>query len=145
MRYFATFADTGERIMTFVADGMPFTVADILSQHPQAIEISEEDQALYMQGYVRGRNGKPVKTSSSVPVEQAKQSKINQIKDMAKAKLVETDHNIVEYYELKNLTDEEYNILKSQRQAIRDYRDNLIAAVVKMTDSDTIETVNFKL
>jgi predicted transcriptional regulator len=145
MRYFATFADTGERLMTLVADGLPLTVSDIITQYPQAIEISEEDQKLYMQGYVRGKNGKPKPSTNSDSVESTRQAKILQIKDMAKAKLVETDHNIVEYFELKNMTDEEYDLLKKQRQAVRDYRDKLIQTVVALNNVEAINVIEFKL
>lgn len=145
MRYFATFADTGERLMTLVADGLPLTVSDIITQYPRAIEISEEDQKLYMQGYIRGKNGKPKPSTSSDSVESTRQAKILQIKDMAKAKLVETDHNIVEYFELKNMTDEEYDLLKKQRQSIRDYRDKLVQTVVSLNNVEAINVIEFKL
>lgn len=145
MRYFATFADTGERLMTLVADGMPLTVTDIITQYPQAIEISEDDQKLYMQGYVRGKNGKPVPAKNNDSIESVRQQKILQIKDMATAKLVETDHEIVEYFELKNMSDDEYAVLKNQRQAIRDYRDKLIQTVVGLNDVNTINVIEFKL
>jgi hypothetical protein len=64
---------------------------------------------------------------------------------MAKAKLVETDHNIVEYLELKNMTEEEYNLLKKQRQSIRDYRDKLVQTVVSLNNVEAINVIEFKL
>ena len=78
-------------------------------------------------------------------MESTRQAKILQIKDMAKAKLVETDHNIVEYFELKNMTDEEYDLLKKQRQAVRDYRDKLIQTVVALNNVEAINVIEFKL
>jgi predicted transcriptional regulator len=78
-------------------------------------------------------------------VESTRQAKILQIKDMAKAKLVETDHNIVEYFELKNMTDEEYDLLKKQRQSIRDYRDKLVQTVVSLNNVEAINVIEFKL
>src|SRR5574344_382784 len=145
MRYFALFSDSGERIMTFVADSMPLTVVDILQKYPQAIEITEEEQALYMKGYIRGKNGKPQMASITANLADAIKEKCMQIQDMAKAELIKTDHNIVEYYELNNLTEEEYNKLKQQRQSVRNYRDNLIASVVKMTDVNSVNAVEFRM
>ena len=68
--YFAEFSDSGERISGYVADGMPLSYEEIKKLHPKAIEISEEDQLLYLgfptaeapYGYIRDMvTGKPVK------------------------------------------------------------------------------------
>jgi hypothetical protein len=47
MKYFAEFDVAGERITSYVADGMPYTEGDIRDNFPNAIEISEEDQAVF--------------------------------------------------------------------------------------------------
>ena len=121
VRYFAEFTIEGKRITTYVADGMPYTAEEIMLNHPQAIEISAEEQSLYLQGYIRGINGKPQKVvTDEEMLDEAKKRKIEEIKMMAKSKLVETDHDIVEYFELQNLTEDEYNNLKLERQTIRD-------------------------
>ena len=148
MRYFAEFAITGERLYTYVADGMPYTAEDIMLKYPQVVEITEEEQALYLQGYIRGENGKPVlrevKTDAESNIEKVREAKVEEIQYLAKQKLVDTDHEIVEYLELHNLSDEEYEMLKSRRQSIRDLRDSLIDMVFQLDDIDAIEAVNFK-
>ena len=50
MKYFAEFNSAGERTAGYVADGMPYTEADIRDQFPNAVGISEEDQNLYVTG-----------------------------------------------------------------------------------------------
>ena len=45
VRYFAEFTIEGKRITTYVADGMPYTAEEIMLDHPQAIEISAEEQS----------------------------------------------------------------------------------------------------
>lgn len=147
MRYFAEFSMAGERLYTYAADGMPYTAEDIMLQHPQAIEISEEDLKLYLQGYVRGANGKPFfkEIESEVDdLEMVRKAKVEEIQYLAKQKLMETDHNIVEYLELHNLTDEQYEMLKKQRQSVRDLRDSLIGIVYELDNASAIEAVNFK-
>ena len=141
MRYFATFADDGSRIATYVADGMPLTVSDIIEQYPNAIEITAEDQAKYVAGYVRGRNGTPIMPVNRL--EDVKQMKIDEIQAIAREKLLVTDHDIVEYFELRNLTEFEYKMLKQKRQAIRDYRDGLISNIKQMNDEPSVLNVQF--
>ena len=57
---------------------------------------------------------------------------------------MQSDHEIVEYFELHNLTDKEYEMLKQRRQAIRDLKDSLIASVYAHDDADAIRAINFK-
>ena len=144
MKYFAEFAMSGERITTYVADGMPLTEEDILLQHPNAIEITEEEQKLYLQGYIRGLDGKPTQQFSEEALDKVKNNKIEEIKILARNKLMLTEHEIVEHLELNNLTDQEYENLKKQRQLIRDLRDSLINSVLTMDDVDSIAMVNFR-
>ena len=145
VRYFAEFTMEGKRITTYVADGMPYTAEEIMIEHPQAIEISAEEQSLYLQGYIRGLNGKPQKVETDEEtLQKLKEQKVEEIKMMAKAKLIETDHDVVEYFELKNLTDEEYENLKQQRQLIRDYRDKLIFNANNSESEEELEQIKFK-
>lgn len=145
VRYFAEFTMEGKRITTYVADGMPYTAEEIMIEHPQAIEISAEEQSLYLQGYIRGLNGKPQKVETDEEtLQKLKEQKIEEIKMMAKAKLIETDHDVVEYFELKNLTDKEYENLKQQRQLIRDYRDKLIFNANNSESAEELEQIKFK-
>lgn len=145
VRYFAEFTMEGKRITTYVADGMPYTAEEIMIEHPQAIEISAEEQSLYLQGYIRGLNGKPQKVETDEEtLQKLKEQKVEEIKMMAKAKLIETDHDVVEYFELKNLTDEEYENLKQQRQLIRDYRDKLIFNANNSESAEELEQIKFK-
>jgi len=144
MKYFAEFAMNGERITTHIADGMPYTEEDILLKYPNAIEITEEEQKLYLQGYVRGDDGRPTQRISENILETVRNNKIEEIKILAKNKLMLTDHEIIEYLELHNLTEKEYEMLKKQRQAIRDLRDSLINSVLEMEDAESIEYVNFR-
>lgn len=145
VRYFAEFTMEGKRITTYVADGMPYTAEEIMIEHPQAIEISAEEQSLYLQGYIRGLNGKPQKVETDEEtLQKLKEQKVEEIKMMAKAKLIETDHDVVEYFELKNLTDEEYENLKQQRQLIRDYRDKLIFNANNSESAEELEQIQFK-
>jgi len=145
VRYFAEFTMEGKRITTYVADGMPYTAEEIMIEHPQAIEISAEEQSLYLQGYIRGLNGKPQKVETDEEtLQKLKEQKIEEIKMMAKAKLIETDHDVIEYFELKNLTDEEYENLKQQRQLIRDYRDKLIFNANNSESAEELEQIKFK-
>ena len=146
VRYFAEFTIEGKRLTTYVADGMPYTAEEIMLEHPQAIEISAEEQSLYLQGYIRGINGKPQKVvTDEEMLDEAKKRKIEEIKMMAKSKLVETDHDIVEYFELQNLTEDEYNNLKLERQTIRDYRDKLIFNVNTCDSIDMLEQIKFNM
>ena len=78
-------------------------------------------------------------------LDEAKKRKIEEIKMMAKSKLVETDHDIVEYFELQNLTEDEYNNLKLERQTIRDYRDKLIFNVNTCDSIDMLEQIKFNM
>lgn len=56
MKYFAEFNNLGERIAGYVADGMPYSEADIQEQFPNAEEISVEDQEKYVTGrYIRDK------------------------------------------------------------------------------------------
>lgn len=145
VRYFAEFTMEGKRITTYVADGMPYTAEEIMIEHPQAIEISAEEQSLYLQGYIRGLNGKPQKVETDEEtLQKLKEQKVEEIKMMAKAKLIETDHDVIEYFELKNLTDEEYENLKQQRQLIRDYRDKLIFNANNSESAEELEQIKFK-
>ena len=147
IRYFAEFATNGERLITYVADGMPDTAESIMLNHPKAVEITEDEQALYLNGYIRGLNGKPqLKTimEGETQIEVVRRDKIAEIRQMAKNKLMETDHDIVEYLELHNLTDEEYANLKQQRQVIRDLRDSLIQIAIDLDDVEAIKNISFK-
>jgi hypothetical protein len=144
IRYFAEFAMTGERITTHIADGMPYTADDILLKFPNAVEISEEEQKLYLQGYIRGLDGKPKNVVSETALETIRNNKIEEIQVLTRNKLMQTDHEVVEYLELKNLTDKEYEMLKKKRQAIRDLRDSLIASVYALEDVDAIQAIDFK-
>ena len=141
MRYFATFADDGSRIATYVADSMPLTVSDIMEKYPEAIEITAEDQSKYVAGYIRGRNGSPILPKSKL--DDVKQAKIDEISAIAREKLVVTDHDIVEYFELRNMTEFEYKTLKNKRQAIRDYRDGLINNIKQMNNIEAIQKIQF--
>ena len=69
MKYFAEFDGNGERKAGYVADGMPYSEEDIREQFPQAVEISAEDQALYVSNnYIRApETGKPVERPPYVP------------------------------------------------------------------------------
>jgi hypothetical protein len=145
MRYFAIFSDSGERINTFVADNMPLSVTDIMSQYPQAIEITEDDQKKYMNGYIRGVNGRPIEKENTLTLSEIKTEKINYITTLSKIKLMETDHDIIEYFELHNLTDSEYASLKTKRQMIRDYRDKTIQNIITSNDIETIKNLTFTL
>lgn len=147
MKYFAEFTTEGERITTYVADGMPDTEETILLKHPKAVEISEEDQKKYLNGYIRGLNGKPElkqEVNGEKQIDIIRRNKVEELKTVAKHKLMDTDHDIVEYFELKNLTDEEFEDLKKQRQAIRDLRDSLIKLAIDLNDADAIEEIAFK-
>ena len=80
VRYFAEFTIEGKRITTYVADGMPYTAEEIMLDHPQAIEISAEEQSLYLQGYIRGINGKPQKVvTDEEMLDEAKKRKIEEV------------------------------------------------------------------
>ena len=90
-------------------------------------------------------NGKPQKVETDEEtLQKLKEQKVEEIKMMAKAKLIETDHDVVEYFELKNLTDEEYENLKQQRQLIRDYRDKLIFNANNSESAEELEQIKFK-
>lgn len=69
MKYFAEFDSNGFRKAGYVADGKPYSEADIRKQFPGVIEISEADQVLYITGdYVQDKvTGKPVKNPVYVP------------------------------------------------------------------------------
>lgn len=113
MRYFAEFNEQGERITTYIADGMPYTVSDILEKFPNAIEITEQEQQKYMLGYIRGKKGHITKQEEiEEDIESIRQRKIKEVKNKALNRLLETDHLIVEQYELNNLSEEDYNQLK---------------------------------
>ena len=144
IRYFAEFAMSGERITTHIADGMPYTADDILLKFPNAVEITEEEQKLYLQGYIRGLDGKPKNSVSESTLDKIRKNKIEEIETLARNKLMQSDHEIVEYFELHNLTDKEYEMLKKRRQAIRDLKDSLIASIYSHDDADAIRAVNFK-
>jgi hypothetical protein len=79
MKYFAEFDSKGFRKAGYVADGKPYSEADIQKLFPDAIEISEEDQNLYVTGnYMRGTDGKPVKIPVYTPTpEEIKQQELN--------------------------------------------------------------------
>ena len=69
MKYFAEFDDGGNRITSYVADGLPYTESGIREKFPAAIEISGEDQAFYVSGdYIRDvATGKPAPKPPYVP------------------------------------------------------------------------------
>jgi hypothetical protein len=81
MKYFAEFDVNGERITSYVADGMPYTERDIHKNFPNAIEISEEDQSQYVTGkYYRGASGKPIEIPVYVPTaEEIKQQNLSSL------------------------------------------------------------------
>ena len=76
VRYFAMFADDGTRLFTMAADGLPYTVADVLSEYPRAVEITAEEQAKFMNGWRRdpatGALVEPVDTRDLAEVRRAK-------------------------------------------------------------------------
>lgn len=144
VRYFAEFTIEGKRITTYVADGMPYRAQDILERHPEAVEISPEDQQLYMQGYVRGLDGRPHEmVVTEEDFEKKKEQKREEIISLARSKLIASDHEIVEYLELHNLSDKEYTLLKQQRQAIRDYRDAVLSQLDTCTNVEMIDAIQF--
>ena len=67
MKYFAEFDADGNKTAGYVADGMPYTEADIRERLPNAVEISEADFELYNAGYIRGADDKPKEKPSYVP------------------------------------------------------------------------------
>lgn len=143
MRYFAIFSDSGERILSLVADGMPLYVSDILKAYPKAIEISEADQKLYMNGYIRGNNGRPVKEIINIDIQTLKNEKITSFQYLCKSELSKTDYLIIEQIETSNLTDAEYTLLKTKRKSIRDYELSLETEVNNATTVDSINSITF--
>ena len=76
MRYFAEFNNVGKRTAGWFADGMPFSAEEIIAQHPNAVELDENEQKLYLMadrqnapfGYRRDMNtGLPIKCAMPVP------------------------------------------------------------------------------
>jgi hypothetical protein len=81
MKYFAEFDSNGFRKTSYVADGMPYTEEEIRQRFPDFVEISEEDQNLYVTGkYYRGADGKPVEITAYVPTaEEIKQQELSKL------------------------------------------------------------------
>jgi hypothetical protein len=90
MKYFREFTPTGEPGAGYVADGMPYTEADIRTLFPNAVEISEAEQELYVTGeYIRDMvTGKPVLKPAYVPT----------LNEEAAMKLAELDHDAAKAY-----------------------------------------------
>jgi hypothetical protein len=82
MKYFAKFDAVGERIAGYAADGMPYTEADIREQFPAAVEITADEQKIYVTGnYIRdSETGTPVEKPTYVPtLAEQKSAKLQQI------------------------------------------------------------------
>ncbi|GMB01084.1 hypothetical protein [Pelosinus sp. IPA-1] len=126
MKFFALFDEDGKRITTHIDDGMPYTEADILQRFPNAIEISEKDQSLYVTGkYYRGEDGKPIEIPPYVPTEdEIKQREIDildaeyqqQFAELAQALNMAT---LAENTDLITSTKADYAKLKAEYDAKR--------------------------
>ena len=83
MKYFREFGQNGEPGAGYVADGMPWTEADIRDRFPSTVEISEEDQNLYVTGqYIRDpETGSPVEKPVHVPTAEEKLAAIRAKRD----------------------------------------------------------------
>jgi hypothetical protein len=68
-KYFREFSVDGKPGAGYVADGMPYSEEDIRTMFPDAIEISEAGQMLYVSGeYIRdAATGRPVPKPAYVP------------------------------------------------------------------------------
>lgn len=127
IRYFVVFNAAGARQQTIVADGMPLSVADVIAQYPTAVEVSADDQLKLMSGWTMsplGQLAAPVVTLAD-----AKAARIAEVQRLARVKFAETDHDLIEYYDVNDLSDAELGALKVKRQAVRNTRDALVAAI----------------
>ncbi len=117
VRYFAMFADDGTRLFTLAADGMPYTVADILNEYPRAIEISAEDQAKFMNGWRRdpatGVLLEPVDTRDMAEMKRARLDEVEQREARA---LALTADQVIECLETGRSVPQ---ALRDERAAIR--------------------------
>ena len=87
-KYFAIFDQNGNRVTGYFADGMPYSEEEIRLIFPTAIELSEEEQRLYLNpgpeapwGYHRdAETGSPVVNAApEMPIETARRLKNDQI------------------------------------------------------------------
>lgn len=124
IRYFVIFNAAGERQQTVVADGMPLGVADVLTKYPNAVEVSPADMLNVVNGWTMSANGQL--TPPLVVLADVKAARIVEVERLARVAIAASDHELLEYYETKSLTDAEVGALKVKRQAIRNRRDALV-------------------
>lgn len=142
-RYFAVFNNKGERIESYVADNMPLTVADIYQQHPNVIEVSAENWEKILLGYTRNENG--TYTLNDIPLETLKEQKINLVKQLTKQKLIETDHDVLEYIENNETNSSNYALLRLERQTIRNKCEELIKKINNCSLKIELDTINIDI
>ncbi|MCM0757336.1 hypothetical protein M7775_01980 [Sporomusa sphaeroides DSM 2875] len=126
MKYFAEFDADGNRTAGYVADGKPYIEDDIRMLFPNAVEIPEEDQALYANvagQYIRDpETTRPVLKSQYVPTVEEKLTNLDaeyqpQFADLAQSLgLAMLDDNTELIAELKA----DYADLKQEYQTKRE-------------------------
>ena len=142
VRYFAVFADDGHRLYTVVADGMPYTVNDVLTANPTAVEVTPEEQLKLMNGWTRGPGGvlnPPEPWVDPRTFEQKRVDAVQAIRQKALETISASDHELLEYLEKDEPGNVQFEQLKLRRQ---DVRNALVQIVDQLMDAETEEELN---
>jgi hypothetical protein len=76
-------------------------------------------------------------------LQELKEQKINEFKSIAGSELSKTDYKVIRQYEYSTLSEEDFETLKTQRQAIRDKSNLLESQVLSAENYETIININW--
>ena len=141
-RYFVMFTDDGHRMFTLVADDMPMTTADVLSQYPRAVEVTAEEQALLMNGYRRHPStGVMLPPEDDRDAADLRRRRLDEVERRESIALNITADQVLECIE----TDVPIPAaLKAERQSIRDHAGDLrrqLANAETLADLDAVDVL----